>query len=738
MATTEINIVARNRAAAALRQVNTQLGAIQGATQNVNAGMGRLRNLVLGVAAALGGIRVAKGFLDTAVEVENLGVQLKFITGSAQEGAKALDIVTEAAAKSSFQLRDMAQAAPLLLTVADSTDELNNLLSITGDIAAASGLSFVETAGQLQRAFSGGIAAADLFRGRGVKALLGFEEGVRYNAEQTKDIITTAFRDGTVTIAGASADMASTFTGQISMIQDKVFQFQKQVMDAAPFEFLKAIVTVVNTEIENRFGSIEEAAQVMGQNIVNSVRSVTIGFGRFLDALSPVLSFVRNAINGFLSMIDQLPAPLQALGIIGFLMLGVKGKLIVAAISLVVNKIKDIFKGVINVITNTARKVGDFADAVGFDGMAADIRKFADNMDARLDEMAVNVEDFVHNIDGLAADTMPQIAEFFGLPAPEDMGPYEQQLRSFFDKVDLQIQEFKKKAQAQGLELPTTEGPKDPNAGTSQKQIEDQKKRTNELLKALGQRVEGHIDALKTEREAEIDSHNARIKDLRQFINMNTELRRYGNEQIRREEERHQKAMAAIQRAEFNEQLDLFKQGEFAKMDLSKVSQEDQVDFVKSAGREILSVMATQNRKAFELQKRLQIAQAIMNVATGVTKALAQGGIFGPIMAAAIVGLGAAQIAAIQSQQYQGRRFGGTVNSRQPYIVGEAGPELFVPGQVGTVQPDAGMGGGPVNVNFSITATDARSVDELLVERRGMITNMVRQAIQERGNKPNF
>ena len=50
------------------------------------------------------------------------------------------------------------------------------------------------------------------------------------------------------------------------------------------------------------------------------------------------------------------------------------------------------------------------------------------------------------------------------------------------------------------------------------------------------------------------------------------------------------------------------------------------------------------------------------------------------------------------------------------------------------------MGGsnGPVNVNFSITATDARSVDELLVERRGMITNMVRQAIQERGNKPNF
>ena len=62
----------------------------------------------------------------------------------------------------------------------------------------------------------------------------------------------------------------------------------------------------------------------------------------------------------------------------------------------------------------------------------------------------------------------------------------------------------------------------------------------------------------------------------------------------------------------------------------------------------------------------------------------------------------------------------------------------FLYWEFGTVQPDASMGGGPVNVNFNIQATDACSVDELIVERRGMITNMVRQAIQEKGNRPNF
>ena len=126
MATTEINIVARNKAAASLRQVNTQLGAIQSGTQNINNGFSRLRNLVIGVAAALGGVRLARGFLDTAVEVENLGVQLKFITGSATEGAKALDIVTEAASKSSFQLRDMAQ---VIAVKVDTTRNIADLLT---------------------------------------------------------------------------------------------------------------------------------------------------------------------------------------------------------------------------------------------------------------------------------------------------------------------------------------------------------------------------------------------------------------------------------------------------------------------------------------------------------------------------------------------------------------------------------------------------------------------------------
>ena len=62
----------------------------------------------------------------------------------------------------------------------------------------------------------------------------------------------------------------------------------------------------------------------------------------------------------------------------------------------------------------------------------------------------------------------------------------------------------------------------------------------------------------------------------------------------------------------------------------------------------------------------------------------------------------------------------------------------FTPGATGRITANEGMIGGGQTINFNITATDAKSVDELIVQRKPMIVNMIRQATQERGNRPNF
>jgi hypothetical protein len=81
---------------------------------------------------------------------------------------------------------------------------------------------------------------------------------------------------------------------------------------------------------------------------------------------------------------------------------------------------------------------------------------------------------------------------------------------------------------------------------------------------------------------------------------------------------------------------------------------------------------------------------------------------------------------------------GGTAQAGKAYVVGERGPELFVPRSTGTVVPNDAMAntvGGEVNVNFNINAVDAASFDELLLSRKGLIVGTIQQAFRQQGRR---
>ena len=84
---------------------------------------------------------------------------------------------------------------------------------------------------------------------------------------------------------------------------------------------------------------------------------------------------------------------------------------------------------------------------------------------------------------------------------------------------------------------------------------------------------------------------------------------------------------------------------------------------------------------------------------------------------------------------------GGNVKGGVPIVVGERGPEMFVPNSSGTIVPNnqlqtsgAAMGG-EVNVNFNINAVDAAGFDELLLSRKGLIIGTIQQAFRQQGRR---
>ena len=82
---------------------------------------------------------------------------------------------------------------------------------------------------------------------------------------------------------------------------------------------------------------------------------------------------------------------------------------------------------------------------------------------------------------------------------------------------------------------------------------------------------------------------------------------------------------------------------------------------------------------------------------------------------------------------------GGPANVNKPYIVGEKGPELFMPkqsGQVYSTDQLSTMGaGGETNVTFQINAIDTKSGTEFLLENKNKIIGMITQAQNQRGRQ---
>ena len=83
------------------------------------------------------------------------------------------------------------------------------------------------------------------------------------------------------------------------------------------------------------------------------------------------------------------------------------------------------------------------------------------------------------------------------------------------------------------------------------------------------------------------------------------------------------------------------------------------------------------------------------------------------------------------------KALGGFVKAGNPYMVGESGRELFVPSQNGQIvsNQDLKKPGGATapTVNFNISTVDAAGFDQLLASRKGLITQIINNAMNNQG-----
>ena len=280
-----------------LAKANT---AVAGASKKMSGGFDRANKsldkfamtaLKVGsiVAGAIGVIAV-KGFVDVAIQIENLQVRLKALFGSAEEGAKAFDNMATFASKVPFSLAEIQRGSGSLAVVADDADHLAELMEITGNVASITGLSFQATSEQIQRSFAGGIASADMFREKGVRQMLGFKMGATVSIEETAEAFRKVFGKGGK-FGNATDELAKTLTGTVSMIGDKFFNFQRAVGEGF-FDKLKDKMNDFNKTLADNEHKIKAFGSDVGSVLASAIENIGTALSVLGTALKATLALM--------------------------------------------------------------------------------------------------------------------------------------------------------------------------------------------------------------------------------------------------------------------------------------------------------------------------------------------------------------------------------------------------------------------------------------------------------------
>ena len=252
--------------------------AALGTTLRVGVGVG-LAAVTLGIG------KFVKDTFDAGKLTESLQVRFKLLFGTVEEGSKAFKVMNKFASKVPFSLEAIAAGSGNLAVISKDASELNKILEVTGNVAAATGLDFRQTAEQIQRSFAGGIAAADVFRERGVRAMLGFEVGAKVSIEETKKRFFEVFANGGQ-FSKATNDFEQTLEAQVSFVQDAYFRF-RQAAAKPLFAGVKAQLVELVGDFKENDEQLKALAITVGENLAKGFKKL----GKFVKS-KPYLGLV--------------------------------------------------------------------------------------------------------------------------------------------------------------------------------------------------------------------------------------------------------------------------------------------------------------------------------------------------------------------------------------------------------------------------------------------------------------
>jgi len=624
--------------------------------------LGRLSKMVLslkGAFVALGAGLAGRSFLNAANTTEQLQVRLQALLGSVEEGNRLFKDMAQFAGQVPFEYKDIMEAATSLAGVMrGGVEEVNQWMPMIADLAAVSGLSIQETTSQIIRMYSAGAASADLFRERGILAMLGFQAGVSYSAEETRKRLMEIYPRAEW--RGATKELAKTWSGIMSMLSDKWFQFRDKLMKSGLFNYLKAIAMWLDEKFGAGLEKSTTLVQQLSSMLVNGLDAAIRGIGYMVDgfrSISLAIKLVQIAWEGL--------------------------KQLVYVLNIEFNKF------FIRVADQWNKFAALVKKAWALFGKDVDLSFNVDVAEAKLAEWKRKLEQSISTVDQLKQEAI----ETFN-----SIGEGAKSAAEAADDIRLTFEELQQQDMLNGVATGFD------NIAVS---VDKAAQATRELQEAQNKFVTGAMEY---------------YSQLNQSINSAAQEQGYLDYLLER---------GLISMDEYADRV-------FKSMEALEVSIDDVADRTDKWSKMLDQVAANIQEGITDaiLQAR-SLSDVLDGVLEQIARMMVQRYITEPLYNAIDKGI---QNIGTSMGFGGGKAHGGPVTAGTAYVVGEQGPELFVPSTNGAIVPNGAMTAGQVNIyqSISVRGTGDKELQMKLEEaaKRGAEQGYAKVANDLRRNGP--
>jgi len=441
-----------------LQQLRGAIGGVGSAANGVTGSFLKLAAAAGGIAGAVKGLQ---SIAQTGASFEDLRTSLNSVFGSVEAGTDAFAKVQDFAKTTQLSVQQLTKNfVQLKAAGVEPTTDLLRVFADTASVTTDELGTFQASMDLIARTTAGGLGLEELNRlaDRGVPVfdILNEKMGITRleisqvgkTAEGARQIIDALTEGLEERFGGASLARAQNLNQILNNLGDEVDALNDSLFQAGFGDFFKTLTIGFSTIVGDLANFVDTSSANIGifldnmtTGFIGFFRGFIIGVADLIDTFRPIFDVLRSGFNNLVGFLNVLPPELKALGLIGFLMLGGKGKLIFTAIiagfDLIVGVINKVVQGtenmlnsVVNGINVLIQKYNSLAEAIGLSVIQLD-----EITDFEFPEITT---DDVKN-------KLTEIADLiFDMPLLSEVGPLEESARRYFDETLMpKLEEFR-------------------------------------------------------------------------------------------------------------------------------------------------------------------------------------------------------------------------------------------------------------------------------------------------------